>query len=176
MSASIVKKLSMRHLVGDVKKLIPVKEIEEKRGDKTIVKEVPAIGETVWIANVVGIAKGLKGGTSNYGDWTSLIGDFVAEASVGDMKGKRFRTGQLFLPDVVLHMIIGAMGNNTGVEFSFRIGITAVPTDGERPSATGYEYTADFLVEPGENDPLENLIAKALPAPTNGNSAEKEKK
>lgn len=163
--ANIVKKLSMRQLVGEVGKFIPTKEIEEKRDGKTVIKEVPAIGETVWLADVIGIARGTKSGTSNYGDWSSLIGEFIARPLIGDKVGNNYRTGQLFLPDVVLTMISSMIGNNTGVEFAFKIGITAVPTDGARPSNTGYEYTADFLMEPAENDPLETLAAKALPAP-----------
>ena len=162
--ANIVKKLSMRHLVGNVKSYIPTKEVEEQRNGKTVVKDVPAIGETAWLASVVGIARGTKTGQSTYGEWTALTGDFVATAMVGEKKGQRFRTGQLFLPDVVLNMITAAIDGKSGVEFAFNIGITAADTEGERPSATGYEYTADFLTEPAENDPLAGLVA-ALPAP-----------
>lgn len=189
-SSNIVKKLSMRHLVGNVAKFIPTKEVEEKRGDKTVVKEVPAIGETVWLAQVVGIARGTKTGVSNFGDWEALVGDFIAVPLVGD-KGpqaagkdaagkatpakdaQRFRTGQIFLPDVIMNMVASAIGNNSGVDFAFKIGITAAATDGERPSATGYEYTADFLIQPEASDPLTALAEKALAAPTEEKPEEK---
>lgn len=180
---NLVKKLSMKKLVGgNVASFIPEKEIEEQRGDKTVVKIVPDIGATVWIAQVIGIARGVKTGESSFGYWEALMGDFVAIPLVGPngpqpekkdgnkivepaKEGMRFRTSQLFLPDVVLQMVSAALGNNTGIEFAFKIGITAVSTEGDRPSATGYEYTADFMVEASKNDPLEALLAKALPAP-----------
>lgn len=168
----LVKKLSMRHLIGDVKKHIPTKEIEITRGDKTVLKEVPDLGATVWLANVVGIARGLKHGTSTYGEWTALLGDFVAVALVGEKTADQFRTGQLFLPDVVMNMISAALDGKTGVEFAFKIGIIAADTEGERASATGYEYTADFLTAPKQNDPLQALITAALPAPDAGHDPE----
>lgn len=162
----IKKKLSMRELVGDVKKFIPMKEIEEKRGDKTVVKEVPDVGgETVWLANVVGIARGIKTGMSSFGEWAALMGDFIAVPLVGDDTGKQYRTGQIFLPDVILNMISASMDGNTGVEFAFKVGIYAADDSGDRASATGYEYTADFLIDMQENDPLATLMQKALPAP-----------
>ena len=129
---NIVKKISMKQLVANVGKFIPTKEIPVE-GKPGVVKEVPAIGETVWLVNVVGIARGVKRGESNYGLWEALMGDFVAVPMVGEKKDKRFRTGQIFLPDVVLNLVAGALGNNNGVEFAFKIGITAVATDGERP-------------------------------------------
>lgn len=179
----LVKKLSMKHIVGNVAKFIPTKDVPVEGKENTF-KEVPAIGETVWLANIVGIARGTKSGISNFGEWTALMGDFVAVALVGDKaaqeaqpakdgkpavaakEAEQFRTGQLFLPDVVLHMVTAALDGKSGVEFAFKIGITAVETEGERPSATGYEYTADFLTAPKANDPLEALIGAALPAPT----------
>lgn len=171
-STNIVKKLSMRHLVGNVKAFIPTKEVEEKRGDKVVVKDVPAIGETVWIAQVVGIARGTKSGVSNYGDWTALMGEFIAVPLVGDKAGQRFRTGQMFLPDVVMNMVSSALGGNTGVDFAFKIGIVAADTEGENPSATGYEYTADFLIAPETSDPLQALADKALPPVSKGKAKE----
>jgi hypothetical protein len=167
--ANIVKKVSMKSLIGNVTKFIPTKEITEKRGDREVVREVPAIGETTWLANIVGIARNVKRGTSTYGDWEALLGDFMAEPLVGEKAGKRVRTGQIFLPDVILNMIAGAMNGANGIEFNFKVGIVAVPTDGDKPSATGYEYVADILVEPTVSDPLTALLdkaaAKALPAP-----------
>lgn len=172
---NLAKKLSMKILVGNVANYIPMKEIEEQKNGKTITKEVPNNGATVMLVNVAGLARGIRTGSSNFGDWTALTGDFVAEALVGDKAGQKFRTGQLFLPDVALNLILPVVeeiGRNGAVEMAFSVGITA-----EATSNTGYEYTAQFLMEPAENDPLETLIAKAMPAlPAPEKDEEKDKK
>jgi len=147
MAIAIVKKLSMKVLVGNVK--AQIKDLQE--------------GQSVDIARVVGIARGLRHGTSTYGDFTALTGDFVAEALVGAKVGSRFRTGQLFLPDVAQNLVqptVENLAKGDGVEMAFTIGVIATES-----SNTGYEYTASFLVEPSANDPLEALMSKALPAP-----------
>jgi hypothetical protein len=144
---AIVKKLSGKVLVGQVKAY--AKDLQE--------------GQSVDLFNVIGVASGLKHGTTNFGDFTALMGQFIAEPLVGAKAGQRFRTGQLFLPDVALNMvapIVENLGKGESVELAFRIGITASET-----SSVGYEYNAEFLVQPKENDPLEALMAKALPAP-----------
>ena len=144
---NIVKKLSGKVLVGNVKAYI--KDLQE--------------GQTLDLYRVVGIARGVKNGTSTFGDYTALMGDFVAEALVGSKIGQRSRTGQLFLPDVALNLVSSTVENlskGEGVELAFTVGITA-----SESSAIGYEYNCSFLVEPGANDPLEALMAKALPAP-----------
>jgi len=146
MALNIVKKLSMRVLVGDVKKL--AKPLEN--------------GAALDLAKVVGIARGTKTGVSNFGDWVALTGDFVAEALVGDKVGKRYRTGTLFLPDVALSLvvpIVSGLEKGEAMELAFTVGI-----EGNEDANTGYIYTAAFLMEPAENDPMEALLNKAMPA------------
>lgn len=144
---AIVKKLSAKTLVGIVKSY--AKDLQP--------------GQSIDLFKVVGVASGLKVGTSNYGEWTALMGQFVAEALVGAKAGQRFRTGQMFLPDVALNMVapvVGNLGKGDSVELAFTVGIQH-----DDDSSTGYIYDASFLIEPKENDPLEALLAKALPAP-----------
>ena len=126
---------------------------------KTIAKDLKD-GETVWIADVVGIGRGVKTGMSNFGDWTAIMGNFVARPLVGENFGKQYRTGQLFLPDVANNLVIPVIEGNKGdVQFAFKIGITQ-----DDDAAPGYIYTAEYLMEPEENDPLEMLIKSAMPA------------
>jgi len=164
MSVQIAKKISMKALCGNIAALIPMKiETFEKDG-KEVNREVRALGETTWLANVVGLARGVKTGMSNYGEWSALQGEFVAEALEGEKKGTRYRTGQLFLPDVALFLVtplVYQLDKGGAVEVAFKIGITAVTDD---VSNTGYEYTAEFLIEPSQNDPLEMMLAKVAPA------------
>lgn len=146
MSINIVKKLSMKLLAGDVKKLVNASD-----------------QNNIQLAKVVGIARGTKIGTSNFGDWTALIGEFVAERLTGEKAGARYRTGVMFLPDVALDLVlplVSGLEKGSGVELAFGIGVEKDDT-----SSTGYIYTATFLMEPAANDPLEALMLKALPAP-----------
>lgn len=152
---NIVKKLSAKVLMGNVKTY--TKDLQE--------------GQTVDLFKVIGIARGFRTGTSTYGDFTALTGDFVAEALVGAKIGQRFRTGQLFLPDVAMNLVaptVEGLGKGEGVELAFNVGIVAAES-----SNTGYEYTCSFLIEAAPNDPLEALMAKALPAPAPETSKEK---
>jgi len=136
---------------------------------------VPAEGETNWIANIVGIATGTKTGTSNFGDWTALTGNFIASTESKETGEElRFRTGVLFLPDVALFLITPALeqaGKGAQIQFGFRIGVIK-----DDATAPGYSYVAESLIEPTENDPLELLAAKSLPAPASAQKTLDEKK
>lgn len=150
MTVSIMKKMSMKALVGDVKGQFPA---DAKDGD------------TVWLGRVVGLGKGLKTGESNYGPWTAILGDFQISGYAGNGKDKTYRTGQLFLPEVVENMVAPEVANlerGASVIFAFDIGIIK-----DANSSTGYVYTAAFVKEPAENDPLALLTKEvaALPAP-----------
>jgi len=160
-TTNIAKKISMKALVGTVGAFIPMKEETYEKDGKTIVREVYANGETAWIAQIIGLARGTKHGISNFGDWTALMGDFYAEALVGEKVDTRYRTGQLFLPDVALNLVLpvlDGLDKGAAVEVAFKIGITA-----NEESNYGYDYTASFLVEPSDNDPLSMLAAKVMP-------------
>lgn len=145
MSQLISKKLSAKALVGNV---------------KTLAKPLKT-GETLMLFRVVGFAKGVKYGETAMGMFCALMGDFVAIPLVGENEGKQYRTGQMFLPDVVNNLVIPTIENiNKGdtVQMAFEVGITE-----DVNSAPGYVYTAKFLIEPDKNDPLEMLLNKAIP-------------
>lgn len=102
---------------------------------------------------IVGVASGSKSGTSDYGEWRNLTGNFAA---INLVTGEEFRSGIAFLPDVALDPILGQLSMGaTAVEFGFTISIIE-----DDDSATGYVYTAMPLIEPDENDPLEALTGK----------------
>lgn len=85
------------------------------------------------------------------------------EVTIPVMETVQMRTGQLFLPDVALNLVgpaLEAAGKGASVQFAFKVGVERDDT-----AATGYTYTAESLIAPEENDPLEMLMAKALPAP-----------
>lgn len=142
----IVKKLSIAKLVGKVTALLP-----DSRKDLTDIN----------LGAVAGVARGIKTGVSTFGDWRCLTGDFVFQPMSGPNVGKRFRSGQLFLPDVAMDLVAPIAGNlpkGEGVEVQFMI-----TARNDETSSVGYCYGASFLKEPETNDPLEALISSALP-------------
>lgn len=141
----IVKKLSVGKLIG-----------------KAFRDELTAENPRIELGRMAGIARGTKTGESQFGPWTALTGDFMFIPSTGANKDKRFRSGVCFLPDVALELVLPvlASGDIAGVEVAFAI-IAVKDAD----STTGYVYSAEFLTEPAANDPLTDLVAKALPAP-----------
>jgi hypothetical protein len=148
MGMEIVKKLSVGKLIGKVTAILP-----DSKSDTTAVE----------LGRVVGIARGTKEGESTFGPWKALAGDFVFEPSVGPNKGSRYRSGVLFVPDVVLDLVAPAaenLGKGEGVEMAFAINAKNDPS-----VAVLLSYGCSFLIEPTENDPMTALLTKALPAP-----------
>lgn len=167
MTVAILKKLSMKSLVGDVKALLRVNSRVDAKGEPIPLAE----GDVLWLGRVVGIGKGLKTGESNFGPWTAILGDFQVVGYEGTGKGKTFRTGQIFLPEVIENMVAPVVGNldkGSTMAFAFDVGIKA-----NKESVTGYEYTAAFVKEPEDSDPLALLVKDTLALPAPGAVEEK---
>ncbi len=152
---AMIKKLSTKNIIG---KKVRLNEGEEKRD----------------LYQVAGVASGFKSGESDFGMWEALTGNFAAQ----NMEtGEQFRSGVLYLPAVALDPVIGQLNAGAqAVEFAFIIGVVA-----DDSTAVGYTYVATPLVEPDENDPLEQLMGnfaevKALDAPPEETAAEKKKR
>lgn len=126
-----IKKLSTRAIVG---------------GD------VPVPSKTTPLYTVAGIARGFKTGTSNYGDYCELKGDFIA---TNKETGEALRSTRMYLPEVAEDMILNALSAEgvNAIEFAFEIGVKP-----NKKSATKYEYYCTSLLEAGENDPLAALV------------------
>jgi len=143
----ILKKLSVGKIVGKVTSALP-----DSRKDVTPVQ----------LGRVVGIAHGVKTGESTFGPWKALAGDFVFEANAGPNNGKRFRSGVLFVPDVILDLVAPAVENlakGAAVELAF-----AITAKNDATSSVGYTYGCSFLREPAANDPITALLDAAMPA------------
>lgn len=114
------------------------------------------------IMRVMGSAIGIKDGVSDYGEWTSLVGQFRA---VNLQTGETYDSANLFLPDVAGELIIAQLkGGATAVDFAFDISAVLDET-----SQIGYTYRATPLVAAEEESPITRLEKKlahlALPAP-----------
>jgi len=131
--------------------------------------KAPETDKPEYLVQMVGIATSIKTGTSNFGDWTALLGSFQA---TNMETGETVRSGMLFMPDVALNLIIPSLNNkdNKGVEFGFNIGVKK-----DAASSVGYIYVAEPIFDAAENDPLE-MITKKLPKLDNVKQIGKDKK
>lgn len=133
---SIQKKMSIRGLLGA----------------KPTARAIPEGNEEIYLVRVWGIASGLKSGSSDFGEWTALTGDFKGcPLKTGEIS----RSGVLFVPDVLLDLIQPRVEQGQVVEFAFELGIRA-----ESDSATGYVYVCRPLVDTPTSDVMAALDAK----------------
>lgn len=109
--------------------------------------------KTIHLMRVLGIASGVKTGSSNFGDWLAFTGNFKA---TNLETGAEFRSGKIFLPTIASGLIEGAIqqAETDSVQFAFDIGVKPVQ---DRQGKDSYEYTVTPLVEAQDNDPLKQL-------------------
>jgi len=130
-------------------------------------------GDEVELMQVFGQAQGIKAGTSNFGEWEALTGNFEA---VNKETGEAYRAAQLFLPDLAHEPLVMAMKANPDTPIDFAIEITARK---DSSVAVGYTYGMKTLIEAETADPLKVLREKAqkqLAAPAEAPKADKNAK
>lgn len=129
-----------------------------------------------------GITGKIKTGQTDKGEWMAFLGRFRA---VSPDKTRVFESGTAFVPvleDMIYSSMLQAQDPSTGgddkaqITFAVAIGIKPAPAD--KPSATGYEYDVQRLIEQtAEGDPLTLLETEvtgrlALAGPADGTSPE----
>lgn len=128
---------------------------------KIVARTLPEDGSVKPLYTIIGVAQGVKEGTSDYGDWVGLLGQFEA---VNRDTGERFASANVFLPDVAQDLIVAQLRSGAqNVQFAFTIGARV-----DDSSTVGYTYTAEPILAPDQKDPLEELRQSAfaaLPAP-----------
>jgi len=107
------------------------------------------------VMQVFGQAQGVKAGTSNFGDWEALTGNFEA---VNLDTGEAYRGAQLFLPTLAHEPLVMAMKANPDTPIDFAIEVTAKK---DSSVAVGYCYGMKTLIETETADPLKALREKA---------------
>ena len=136
---------------------------------KVNVRKLPEDGTVLNLYSIIGVAIGTKTGTSDYGDWTSLVGQFEA---TNLETGERMASANAFLPDVAQGLIEAQLTNpdTKQVQFAFVIGARV-----DEGSPVGYSYTAQPVLAPDAKDPLEDLRSSvlALAAPAKKTTAKK---
>lgn len=162
----ILKKISIKHVVGNVKGFL--KDKKDEKGN--VLVHALEEGQEKAICQVFGVATGYKTGESDNGPWTALLGSFKAiNAETGDI----FRAGQCFLPDVAMDLVLPELEKDDvdSVDFAFVINIVA-----DESSSVGYFYTASPLLTPSGSDPLAALEARMTKsAPEIEHKSEKKK-
>lgn len=160
----------MANKMINLQKKISIPKVLGGKINRRAVEDAP--NSQIDLIQVVGVASGIKTGSTQFGDWVALTGNFAA---INLETGEQFRSGVCFLPDVALDPVVGQLNSGaSAVEFGYTIGAKA-----NSEIAVGYEYYARPLVEPDENDPLEKLVSvmdspKSLPSPETASEVEGE--
>lgn len=187
-NAEIVRKVSAKNVVGNVKRFVPA---FGKDGQPTTA--------VMPLFEVYGHAHSVKRGSSDFGGYVALIGRFeavnITKDADGNTDGRIFAGPQCYLPEPMQSMLaeqLEATENEKdsdgkpvlvdgkpktrrvvdSLEFAFRIGVKATN------SPIGYEYTTSPIVKPGGADPLADLRKKipALTGPAEAPAASGKKK
>ena len=118
---------------------------------KINVRKLPEDGSVLNLYTVIGVAIGVKSGTSDFGDWKALVGQFEA---TNMETGERLSSANCFLPDVAQGLVEAQLAHEgtQHVEFAFVIGAKA-----DEGSPVGYSYTAQPVLAPDAKDPLAEL-------------------
>lgn len=128
-----------------------------KPAAKTLV-DVNNAGGRLYCGRLVGIASGIKTGTSQYGEWTSLVGSFVWT----DRNGVTTRAAQAFGPDVLIMPVVSAL-NAGQPAANIAADVYVVESD---DSPVGFSYVVQSAIEQTiETDPVLALMQQATPVP-----------
>lgn len=148
--ANMVRKLSPKTVVGDLKKIAAQMRVNEDRSNRVLYR-------------VMGVSHGIKADVGDNGPWVAFLGAFEAvRADTGEI----FQAGQCFVPKAVEDLLVaslkaGQKGDaSASIEFAIEVGMKLADT------AVGYEFTVKNLVKTQNADPLAALRSRmmALPA------------
>lgn len=123
------------------------------------------------VMRVIGVAIGIKEGTSSYGDWSCLLGTFKATDAVSK---KELRASQCFLPDVAMIPLTAALQQNNAKGVEFGIDLFVQRAVNPKPGGSPYEYCFEPIVLGGADDPIAALEKKLALAIENAASHEPE--
>jgi hypothetical protein len=111
---------------------------------------------------VYGMANGIKTGTTDKGEWLSFRGQFEAMMP----NGETIVSGNVFLPqpfqDMLHSQLNSAQQNDAKASVEFAVRVFIVPPKKGKPSATGYEYRCEPIVEMAESSPILKLRSAVL--------------
>ena len=119
---------------------------------------VNAANGRLYMGRLLGVATSTKTGTSQYGEWTALVGDFCRISP----DGEQTRAPLAFAPDLVMMPIVSQLAA-TGGAIDVAVDVYACA---DTHSPCGFSYRAQPVIpETVENSPLARLMAAASPMP-----------
>lgn len=160
MSNHLIKKMSAKSVIGNVRGLSLINFYDEKG---VIKKDAP---KGLELYQLIGVANGFKTGDhETNGPWVSFKGTFKATGLIPDMETGEidvYRSTVAFLPEPASSMLHQALVDNDEVEMAFIIGISPCNTP------IGYEYICKPIFPPKETDAIASIEnrMKSLEAPT----------
>jgi len=137
MSTTITRKLTLR-TVGLTK--------------GAIIKALPDSG-SVGLMRIAGETTEAKQGQTEKGEFTRLLGDFVA---VNLLTGEKFSANQAILPSFISEPLAASLRVSQAVGFALEIGAVL-----EEESAVGYRFVVKSLTEPEPTDRMRRLMNAA---------------
>lgn len=135
---NLVKKITMRDIAA-------TEQLERVKSEKI----------SLDIAHVGGTARGVKSGTSSFGEWTALTGDFWAQNVA---TGEEYRSTVLIMPSIAQDLVVNALrdSDNNAVDLAFTITATPDVADGV-VRGRGYKFGAKPVIQPKEADEMSRI-------------------
>jgi len=139
---------------------------------KTVTDEVGInLGDREWVIlnvkaplvlyDLYGTINRIKTGHTDKGDWTAFVGRFQAVTP----DGREFDSGKTHIPvleDILYSALTAAQETDPKAAIEIAIRVSVKPAPKEKPSATGYEYDVQRLIDArNEADPIARLRAEA---------------
>lgn len=146
-AAKLVKKISPAVVCGQVNPDMP-QPLKERRD----------------LYDLFGVAVKTRTGHTDKGDWLQFIGDFEAVTPEGEI----FRSPRCFIPqpfeDMLYTQLAQVQGSDPKASVQFAVRVSVVPPTKGKPSAVGYEYRVEPLVDARDSNPLAQLRDAATKA------------
>ena len=147
MAQQLIKKITARDVMGDMKKFMREQGAGKSDGD-----EIP-------LFTIIGQVIGHQTGNSSYGDWIKLKGRFRATNKVTN---EVYNSSVAMLPDECVDPILAALTLDDVASVDMAFDISSKIDDS---TAVGYVYVVKPLMEPSEDDPLERLASQVSGSP-----------
>lgn len=132
-----IKKLSTKTIVGNIRDIT-----SQFKKDKE--------GLDLYILG--GIATGFSTGSSNYGDWVKIQGDFRC---YNLLNGDKYKAPTCFVQEPVQGYLLNALSNANEVEFTVKVRVMR-----DDSSPVGYTYILTPVLDAEQTNRLKQVSAK----------------